>query len=181
MAFSGALTLFKIIILFILVLFWPDYTLMMDSDPDFNSAASSAASEVDLTPRRGDTDGEPQTQSPSPIVTNSSNRHVRRLFDDEESYPLGSLTHSAPIRPPSRRPIRTADESGMDAVLKELREANTRLKDVTNRLDNVEGRLKGLEEASACSTSTGSDEPSLKKRKIPPQVRVSHKLYLAYF
>ena len=52
----------------------------------------------------------------------------------------------------------------MDDILQELRKANTRLSDVTNRR---------LEEASTCSASTGSDEPGLKKRKVPPQVRVS--------
>ena len=60
----------------------------------------------------------------------------------------------------------------MDAILQELRVANSRLSDVTNRLDTVEGRLKGLEE----TTSLSSDASLHKKRKVPPQVRVGSTL-----
>ena len=60
----------------------------------------------------------------------------------------------------------------MDAILQELRVANSRLGDVTNRLDTVEGRLKGLEE----TTSLSSDAFIHKKRKVPPQVRVGSTL-----
>ena len=64
----------------------------------------------------------------------------------------------------------------MEAIPKELRQAKNGLSDVTNRLDVVEGCLKGLEESS---TSPSSDTSVIKKNKVPPQVwvRNSH-IYL---
>ena len=58
----------------------------------------------------------------------------------------------------------------MEAILKELRQANNQLSDVTNRLDAVEGHLKGLQESS---TSPSSDTSVIKKSKVPPKVQVS--------
>ena len=66
----------------------------------------------------------------------------------------------------------------MDAILQELRKANSRLSDVTNRLDVVEGRLKGLEEIS---TSPSSDTSTIKKSKVPPQVRVRNMVLIQVF
>ena len=65
----------------------------------------------------------------------------------------------------------------MDAILQELRKANSRLSDVTNRLDVVEGRLKGLEEIS---TSPSSDTLTIKKSKVP-QVRVRNMVLIQVF
>ena len=66
----------------------------------------------------------------------------------------------------------------MDAILQELRKANSRLSDVTNRLDVVEGRLKGLEEIS---TSPSSDTSTIKKSKVPLQVRVRNMVLIQVF
>ena len=142
----------------------------MDS-PDIFSEDSST-SELDVTPDRGYAHRERETASPS--VSRPCNGHVRRLFDGEQSSASSSVqltSRSVPSLPRTRAAVRPAAENQMEDILKELRQANTRLMDVTNRLDMVEGRLKGIEEPSTCSTSTGLDEP--KKRKVPPQVRVS--------
>lgn len=61
-------------------------------------------------------------------------------------------------------PTRPLVDSRMDDILQELRQANSPLTDVTNRLDMVEGQLKGLEKASTCSTSTGSEQPVFKEQ-----------------
>ena len=78
-----------------------------------------------------------ECRNPSPVV------HVHRLFDDEVPHLLKEqFSWSIPvnIRPTSCYLMRPVEESQMDDILKELWEANI----VTNHLDYVKGRLKGL-------------------------------------
>ena len=116
--------------------------------------------------------------SPSLPSRPTQSAHVRRLFDTEDLNQMSNSTLlqgnslSVPACRPARRPSRPPADKRMDNILQELKKANSRFTDVTNRLDLVEGRLKGLEEASVCSSSTFSEAPVFKKRKVPPQVRV---------
>ena len=59
----------------------------------------------------------------------------------------------------------------MKEVLCELKQMNSKLSEVTERLGVVEGRLHGLEENSV---SISSDASEKKKNKIPPEVRVRY-------
>ena len=146
---------------------WPQYrTAVMDSSFSSGDGVSS------------DADSPLSRRSPSPQLQSSRNAHVRRLFNTEELNQMSNSTlqgnsHSVPTCRPIRLPSRPPVDKRMDDILQELKQANSRLTDVTNRLDLVEGRLKGLEEASVCTASTSSEAPAFKKRKVPPQVRVS--------
>lgn len=59
----------------------------------------------------------------------------------------------------------------MKEVLCELKQMNSKLSEVTERLGVVEGRLHGLEENSV---SISSDASEKKKNKISPEVRVRY-------
>lgn len=58
----------------------------------------------------------------------------------------------------------------MKEVLCELKQMNSKLSEVTERLGVIEGRLHGLEENSVSISSDASE----KKNKIPPEVRVRY-------
>lgn len=124
----------------------------MDS-PHFGSSSKESDGNSSLTPETS------RGSKPSRV----DNVHVRRLFDTDKLNCMSHATvlqgnsHSVPSRPPTQVPSRPPVDGRMDDILQELREANSRLSTVTNRLSFVEGRLKGLEEASMCSTSTGSE------------------------
>ena len=91
----------------------------------------------------------PRTPPPRP-----SNRIFSRcLFDDTSHRGTGLKRTPFVSRQQSDLSQPGTMHNQMEAILKELRQANNRLSDVTNRLDVVEGCLKGLEESSTSPCS----------------------------
>ena len=144
-------------------------------------------------------EGSPVVLPQSPVQRPSNSVSMRRLFNapsssngygttvTEAAIPVQQSVFANSMSPAvnSRSSLQSRSEPPgaagkraahghrqMDAILQELSVANSKLSDVTNRLDTVEGRLKGLEE----TTSLSSDASLHKKRKVPPQVRVGSTL-----
>lgn len=121
-----------------------DLPTFSSSDPD-DVSSNSVSPELSTPPSYNH-------ESPLHLPERSSNVHVRRLFNTEElSCDRMSTSNvleqknslSIPMKSHTLPPIRLLMDRRMDYNLQELRQANTRHTDVTNRLDMVKRQLKG--------------------------------------
>lgn len=108
-----------------------------------------------------------------------SSRQLLGLETDKQTPKTSRLTttqdksQSEPSRPRSGYASGSSFQSvKIDQVLQEVKETNCRLADLTNKLDEVESRLKTLEDMPV-SSSANSEASNPKKSKVPAEVRVS--------
>lgn len=108
------------------------------------------------------------SNSTSTLRQSFSNVSRHALVDDTPHNRLPVVPEKS-YSEPSRLNVEKS-QSQMLEILKEVKESNKKLSDVTKRLESVEEQLKSMEE-QATSLSTSTSE--VRKKKIPPQVRVS--------
>ena len=138
-------------------------------------------------------DGSPIVIPQTPPRTSANGASVRRLFERPIGTPAnavsvvthrGFATRSEGTHPslPSHRPQGTrqseppatdsrSTQAQMEAILQELRESNQTLHHITDRLVDVESRLKALEQSSVASIRDTT--AASKKQKVPLEIRVT--------
>ena len=155
-----------------------------------------------LTYVRESPTGSPNIIGPSPPKRARQSSSVRRLNFSDSSFvtstPL-SNGRANPIKDKSRVPTRSPEPwvethdsgisgasstsgSSMELLLSELRKSNGHLKDLTNRMDCLDKRMKSLEDGSdaddeGCAHSDGTQRKKQKKRKRTgpsKEIRVSY-------
>ena len=143
----------------------------------------------------------PDIIGPSPPKTVRHSSSVRRLNFSDSSFvtstplPLSSGRVN-PVQDKSRVPTRllgmeshdsgiccasSSSGSSMELLLSELRKSNGHLKDLTNRMDSLDKRMKSLEDGSdaddeGCAHSDGTQKKQKKQKHAGPskEIRVSY-------